>query len=140
MSQWIKWDGGECPLPSGELVDVELRNGNFHHGIPAGSCFWGHLSPMSPRDTYDIVEYRIHDTSESKSDMVDHPSHYTQGGIECIDAIKSATVGKTGIEAVAVANVIKYLWRYEEKNGLEDIKKAAWYINHLIKQVEGGSK
>lgn len=42
-------------------------------------------------------------------DMVNHPSHYTQGGIECIDAIKAATVGKTGIEAVCVANVVKYL-------------------------------
>lgn len=48
-------------------------------------------------------------------DVVNHPSHYTKGRIECIDAIDSATVGKTGIEAVAVANVIKYLWRYEEK-------------------------
>ena len=48
-------------------------------------------------------------------DNVNHPKHYTQGGIECIDALKAATVGKTGIEAVCVANVIKYCWRYEEK-------------------------
>ena len=66
------------------------------------------------------------------TDMVNHPSHYTQGGIECIDAIKAATVGKTGIEAVCVANVIKYLWRYEEKNGLEDVKKARWYLERLL--------
>lgn len=52
-------------------------------------------------------------------DVVNHPSHYTKGRIECIDAIDSATVGKTGIEAVAVANVIKYLWRYEEKVDLK---------------------
>lgn len=69
-------------------------------------------------------------------DNVNHPSHYTQGGIECIDALKAATVGKTGIEAVCVANAIKYLWRYEEKNGLEDVKKAQWYINHLIQELE----
>lgn len=67
---------------------------------------------------------------------VNHPSHYCQGGIECIDALKAATVGKTGIEAVCVANVIKYLWRYEEKNGLEDVKKAQWYINRLIQELE----
>ena len=65
-------------------------------------------------------------------DVVNHPSHYTNGKVECIDAIESATVGKTGIEAVCVANVIKYLWRYEDKNGLEDIKKAQWYLNKLI--------
>lgn len=68
------------------------------------------------------------------SDNVNHPQHYTQGGIECIDALKAATVGKTGIEAVCVANVIKYLWRYEEKNGLEDIRKAQWYLERLIKE------
>lgn len=71
-------------------------------------------------------------------DMVNHPSHYTQGGIECIDAIKAATVGKTGIEAVCVANVVKYLWRYEEKNGLEDVKKARWYLERLINELSEG--
>ena len=73
---------------------------------------------------------------ENVPDMVNHPQHYTQGGIECIDALKAATVGKRGIEAVCVANVIKYLWRYEEKNGIEDVRKAKWYIEHLLKELE----
>ena len=68
-------------------------------------------------------------------DNVNHPSHYTQGDIECIDAIKAATVGKTGIEAACVANVIKYLWRYEAKNGVEDCRKAKWYLDRLIKEL-----
>ena len=75
---------------------------------------------------------------EPNADMVNHPSHYTQGGIECIDALKAATVSKTGIEAVCTANAIKYLWRYEEKNGIEDVKKARWYIDRLIKELENG--
>lgn len=75
---------------------------------------------------------------EHNVDMVNHPSHYTQGGIECIDALKAATVSKTGIEAVCTANAIKYLWRYEEKNGIEDVKKARWYIDRLIKELENG--
>ncbi len=75
---------------------------------------------------------------EPDGDMVNHPSHYTQGGIECIDALKAATVSKTGIEAVCTANAIKYLWRYEEKNGVEDVKKARWYIDRLIKELENG--
>ena len=70
------------------------------------------------------------------TDMVSHPKHYNQGGIECIDALKAATVGKRGIEAVCVANVIKYLWRYEEKNGIEDIRKAKFYIERLLKELE----
>lgn len=77
-------------------------------------------------------------SKEPDTDMVNHPSHYTQGGIECIDALKAATVSKTGIEAVCTANAIKYLWRYEEKNGIEDVKKARWYIDRLIKELENG--
>lgn len=64
-----------------------------------------------------------------------NPSHYRKGEIECIDALKAATVGKTGIEAVCTANVIKYVWRYEDKNGVEDLRKARWYLDRLIKEV-----
>lgn len=69
------------------------------------------------------------------NDNVNHPKHYTQGGIECIDALAAATVGLTGIEAVDTANAIKYLWRWKNKNGVEDIDKAIWYLNHLKKEV-----
>ncbi len=69
---------------------------------------------------------------QQPNDPVNHPSHYTQGKVECIDAIESATINKKGIEAVCTANVIKYLWRYEDKNGLEDLKKAEFYLNRLI--------
>lgn len=74
------------------------------------------------------------------NDNVQHPAHYTQGGIECIEALKAATIGKTGIEAVCVANAIKYLWRFEKKNGLEDVKKAQFYINRLIQELEEKKK
>lgn len=69
-------------------------------------------------------------------DNVNSPDHYTQSGIECIDAITAAVSGKTGIEAVCVANVIKYLWRYELKNGVEDVKKAQWYLNRLVSEMD----
>lgn len=69
-------------------------------------------------------------------DNVNSPNHYTQAGIECIDAITAAVSGKGGIEAVCVANVTKYLWRYELKNGLEDVKKAQWYLNRLVSELE----
>ncbi|ENP4549421.1 DUF3310 domain-containing protein [Salmonella enterica] len=69
-------------------------------------------------------------------DNVNHPDHYKQGGVECIDAIAAATVNKPGIEAICVANTIKYLWRYELKNGVEDVKKAQWYLNRLLTELE----
>ncbi len=61
-----------------------------------------------------------------------NPAHYRQGNIECIEAIEAATVGKTGIEAACVANITKYLWRYEAKNGLQDVLKAKWYLDKLV--------
>jgi hypothetical protein len=65
-------------------------------------------------------------------DPVNHPKHYTQGGIECIDALASATANLVGVEAICTANAIKYLWRWKEKGGVEDLRKAMWYINKLI--------
>lgn len=73
---------------------------------------------------------------DKKHDAVNHPNHYTQGRVECIDALESATINKRGIEAVCTANIIKYLWRYESKNGIEDVKKAQWYLQRLIKELE----
>ena len=65
-------------------------------------------------------------------DVVNHPSHYTAGKVECIDALEAATTGLQGIEAVCTANAIKYLWRWKQKNGQEDLRKARWYINRLL--------
>lgn len=69
------------------------------------------------------------------ADMVNHPSHYTQGEIECIDALEAATINLKGIEAVCTANAIKYLWRWKEKGGIEDLEKSKWYIDRLIKKI-----
>ena len=61
-----------------------------------------------------------------------NPLHYRQGGVECIDALDAATVNKKGLDAICTANIIKYLWRCEEKGGLEDLKKAQWYLSKMI--------
>ena len=125
------WFGGECPVPSHEVVEVVFdvsREGETHQ-TEASYVNW-------QKEVASIIAYKLinskPDGSDEEPDVVNHPSHYTNGKVECIDAIESAIVGKTGIEAVCVANVIKYLWRYEDKNGLEDIKKAQWYLNKLI--------
>lgn len=86
------------------------------------------------------MNYSMNGTEQENArmskDNVNHPDHYKQGVVECIDAITAATANKTGIEAVCVANVIKYLWRYELKNGEEDVKKAQWYLNRLVAELE----
>ena len=69
-------------------------------------------------------------------DKVNHPSHYTGGKVECIDALEAATKDLMGIQAVCTANAIKYLWRWKRKNGREDLEKAKWYIDRLLKEVQ----
>lgn len=66
-------------------------------------------------------------------DNVNHPSHYmSHTGLETIDVIEAFTFGLTGMDAVCTANVIKYICRWKLKNGVEDLKKAQWYLNRLI--------
>lgn len=71
----------------------------------------------------------------SDFDTVNKPKHYASGSIECIQAIEEATKDLKGIEAVCTANAIKYLWRWKLKNGKEDLRKAKWYLEHLINKV-----
>ena len=70
------------------------------------------------------------------TDNVNHPKHYTQGVVECIDALAAATINLKGLDAVCTANAIKYLWRWGQKNGVEDLKKARRYIDKLVKENE----
>ena len=66
-----------------------------------------------------------------------HPEHYkTKSGLETIDVIRAFTEDLVGIEAVDTAQVIKYICRWKKKNGLEDLKKAKWYLDDLIEYVE----
>ncbi len=61
---------------------------------------------------------------------MNHPSHYTFGGIECIDAIEAA-LGREGFIGYCEGNAIKYLWRHRGKGGIEDLEKARWYIDRM---------
>ena len=70
-------------------------------------------------------------------DMVNHPSHYTNSNMECIDAIKEITKPLQGFEAYLIGTILKYLWRFKLKNGLEDLEKAQWYLDKLIKEIRG---
>ena len=72
-----------------------------------------------------------------KDDMVNHPSHYNTKGMECIELIEYMVFGLTGIVAVYVANIVKYLYRFPDKgHAVEDLKKARWYLDKLIQHME----
>lgn len=70
------------------------------------------------------------------NDPVNHPSHYS-GKVECIDCIESAVSGLDGFHAFCAGNAIKYIFRFSHKNGVEDLRKAEWYIDRLIKAIPG---
>lgn len=74
-------------------------------------------------------------TTKTKSDPVNSPTHYQTGLIETIDSIKNI-LGHEKFQAYCTGNVIKYLSRYREKNGLEDLKKAETYISFIIKSYK----
>lgn len=68
-------------------------------------------------------------------DAVERPAHYASGDIECIDAIK-AQMSAEEYAGYLRGNVVKYMWRWREKGGAESLKKAKWYLERLIKEVE----
>lgn len=79
----------------------------------------------------------MNNANMKSNDMVNHPSHYiSETGLEVIDVIEAFTFDLKGIEATDTGNIIKYICRWKDKNGLQDLKKAQWYLNHLIKHAE----
>ena len=68
--------------------------------------------------------------------QVNHPKHYqSETGMEVIDVIHAFTFNLTGIEAFDTGNILKYICRWKEKNGVQDLEKAKWYLEHLIEHA-----
>ena len=73
------------------------------------------------------------------SDQVNHPDHYTQGSIECIDAMIE-TQGVQAVRDYCICNAFKYIWRHNSKNNDQDIRKAKWYIDKYLELAEQPSE
>ena len=125
MTDWIKWEGGLPPVKEGELVDIKQADGHKWFSISPYISHWG------CKDTDEaIIAYRLSQQSKEKPDPVNSPSHYTShpSGIECIQVTEHMPF--------CIGNAIKYLWRAGLKgDAVEDLKKAAWYINREIERV-----
>ena len=100
------------------------KDGKLHHSI----------------DRFELVQKKdkciTMQEIEPKFDIVDKPKHYNSFRVEVIDIIEDATRNIKGIEAVCLANVIKYVLRYQFKNGVQDLKKARFYLDKMIKTME----
>ena len=119
---------------------------------PDGSCRWNELNDESTENCYwflvnegliskpeqpeiNFVKTKRNDEVEPTNDAVKHPSHYTQGGIECIEAIR-ASMTADGFCDYCKGNIIKYIWRWRDKGDVEDLRKASVYLNWLINAVD----
>lgn len=98
--------------------------------------------PEEIEKNYEIIFGNSSKTNEDKAeskteDMVNHPSHYTSGGVECIDAITAAlSKYDDPVDSWLVGQVIKYLWRAPLKGKYdEDIHKAQFYLNRLVEKI-----
>ena len=96
---------------------------------------------MSPSDLDTEAKY-VPYVPPKRVDVVNHPSHYTAGTLETIDAIE-AMVGQAGWSPATgyrLGNVLKYIWRHAHKGGLESLKKARWYLDREIAACEKAVK
>lgn len=123
-----------------EILTIdELENGSYDFAITTKKAEFltylkdGHYQ-YGNFHNLDIVEI-IPKKQPKSADAVNHPSHYTSGGIECIAAIK-ASMSSEEYRGYLKGNVIKYIWRYKSKGKpAEDLKKARTYLEWLIKEV-----
>ena len=134
MSDWIDWSGGERPIGGKVIVEVMSRS-DVKNQRRAEVFLWNHAGKPSRGD---ILKYRIID---NPTDMVNSPPHYQLlPGVEVYD-VREAMLDKVP-EGVPFSQVddwsraTEYLMRMWQKNGIEDAKKARWYLNKLIEKMD----
>jgi hypothetical protein len=89
------------------------------------------------KDVGDLYQQGGMDLEKHKKDMVNHPEHYMKGGMETIEYLKAKSTPH-GFQTYLRLNAMKYLSRAEEKENLvQDLEKALWYLNRLIKETKG---
>ena len=95
-----------------------------------------HERPIFIPQKLDDVARSIEAARVEERDAVNNPTHYTTGGIECIDAMQ-AMLSREEFIGYLRGNIFKYQWRYKHKNGVEDLRKADWYAQRLIEMECG---
>ena len=129
---------GENALFSNDLNDWEWKEwGDIdfdgvvclwsRHTLPEELPFIDDEPLQSLNDQYAEIE-------KVRQDSINSPSHYADSTIECIDAMEAMMTPEQFIGYLR-GNVFKYQWRYEKKNGIEDLKKAQWYLDKLTVKV-----
>ena len=108
-------------------IDCEIE-----HICEDEKCF-NEWSDGNIKAACDIISYYIISRKSAKNmpDTVNHPAHYETGKYNCID-VMIETQGADTVANFCICNAFKYLYRWKNKNGIEDIKKAQWYIGKFL--------
>ena len=162
---WHKWNGGDNPVPGKKVIFKTERWFEKHARLSDELDWSeSGLGAIVEYEVVDNLQSRVNDANlgdalkeifredtygankdqfahlndlplvSEKYDTVQRPAHYNQSGIECIDAI-AASMTPVEFQAYLKGNVQKYLWRYQHKNGVEDCRKAQWYLDRLVKEL-----
>ena len=113
---------------------VGLKNGD-DNCQNCSKCWREAVKDIKFKDDIEVV-LPLEKAPKELIDNVNHPNHYTQGKYEVIDYIEDK-LSEEELQGYCVGNVLKYVSRFKHKNGLEDLKKAEWYLNRLITNMEG---
>lgn len=155
-NEGYSWFFGEViPSYDSELWERYKQDTVVHieeEGVSWGSLSYAkYLHPNTPIEKYKAKTYEFEKLakyveeikkrwfaegvpiSKVNNDNVNNPAHYTAGGIETLDYIKAKV---KDYPSYAAGNILKYVSRYEYKNGIEDLKKAQFYLNDLIEWME----
>lgn len=152
---WTWFFGEAITSYNSQLWERNKQNTVVHieeEGVSCGSLSYAkYLHPNTPIEKYkvkqdEVAKWFVGATNGMKAfssngvsmknennDKVNNPTHYTAGGIETLDYIKAKV---SDYPSYAAGNILKYVSRYEHKNGIEDLKKAQFYLNDLIKEME----
>lgn len=116
----VGFDGKECVIVTSDLDCLCVQFSDPRQPVNLDEVKW---SPIPPGDYYFYTDPPL-------NDPVNHPAHYTShpSGVECIQITEHMSF--------CLGNAVKYIWRYNEKNGIEDLKKAQWYLNREITRLE----
>jgi hypothetical protein len=131
LCKYVESDGGEEPCVSCYDENDKWQPKEESIIRDCDTCKYAEVSGFSePCKNCDGSKW------QPKEDVVNHPSHYETGKFECIDVMQEV-FGKEAVQNFCMCNAFKYIYRTKRKNGLEDVKKAQWYINKYIELEEG---
>lgn len=117
------------------LIDADICNEPSVNAAAPGECVICNFPIIGTQSSCPRAVFEEDNIEKNDDRNVNHPNHYCQGGIECIKAIE-ASMPPEGFQDYCKGNVLKYIWRWRDKAGVEDLKKARVYLNWLIESAE----